>query len=518
MPVWDQPVTELTTHVIAPVVKKHMFAIIEKMNLQSIFKDNIYINYNYSSISKTKDRNKNINIKNNRFNIDCNVQLNPLNLKWEMTTFKYLPGYGQPIFQQRLDFPIFLDPIAQVELYEQQVPFAIVCNCSMIFLSKSLAYTVSSSLYDLFGTDSVVRMSDIVYDVPIHKFILDKLYAIYELRRIHNHTSFLKYIKVCSQDKIHFNVNRNLNRVEVVANNSGIKMLSSVEFSEDRPSEKLFESSANAMEVQFTYNMQFLRPTQFLLRYPIVIDNRLLPVQHVVFDKTDRIRNIEYTHVEQITQEYLKKCAEDYRECFVTPFYDDWFPPLNSEPLKYTQTPFWIIAVTLDEDEKGNIEKETFVSLKNTIVSKFALHPIIQEIIEIQGCESFEYDCLYNVELYRNHDAYYVKECMQNNLWDIDDVGPIFKTTDYELKYHIVISEMRDLNFLNPKWYFLLDMYGDFLRSRHGIINVGDEDASDKTLRILNTTFDASAARGVSPARVIWCDIIPQRAEIIPAR
>lgn len=501
MPIYDQPISELIPHVIDPVVKKHIFRIIEDFNFQNVFNDNIYLKYSFTANSKTKDKHKNINTKQSRFDAETNIQLNPKNLKWEMGSFKHMPSYGIPKLQQQLDFPCFVDPSANVELYFMQVPMYLSVECTMSFLSKNMAYSAASQIFDLYGDSERVHISDIVYDCPINMRLLEKLYAIYKCRKNPKNVTFEDYLKTGSLNKIDFNINRNMDRAETVLRCSGIKMMSSIDYTGDKPSDQNQENSTNISTVQFTYHMQFLRPTQFLLRYPIVVDNKPIPIRHIITSNNTRIRNIDSTHVEKITHEYMKFCeSSGYAECFVTPYYDDWREPHNTEAKKYTQRPFWIIAVTLDTDEDGNILPTTVLSLKNDIVLKFSLHPIVQEIIELQGCESYEPDCIFNITIFRNDQEYHPSELD----WDVLTMSPIIKSTNYQQRFHVVISEMLDLNFLNEKWGFILEQYPDFFDGRNG----------NDLNNVLDNIQGESNGRGIATARVIYADIIPTRREI----
>lgn len=497
MPIFDIPVKEFPRHVLQPIVRQQIHQIIKDFGLTSAIKDNIFIKYGFSATSKTKDKYKNININGNRVDVDVDVSLNPENTKWEMLNFKYNPGYGFPAKQLSLDRAMFADPDAGIFVYLHEVPCVITLNINFTFLSRTTAFTMMSSHYEMHGGENTWYVSDIMYDLPINNEVIRKLYGLFKLRDFDlTKINFDEYLLVGSLLKLSKRVNRTNTDKEIIFKKCSCQILKDIELTAEKPQENNDNEGTVSFTVPFTLTLQFARPAFYTMIYPITIMNNMVPVQYLPVGQeiNDNIRNIEFvkSHLEKTTYEYWQNVYKGYDFLFQSPFYDDWREPQNSSFKEYTQRPFWIIAVTLDEDEHGNALNETRISLFDKIVDNYTLHPIVREIIGIQSCESYEDDCLFNISVFRN-DVQYNKSELG---WDIDEMNVVLKSKDKSKRFHIVISEMVDLNYLNPKWDFIIKRYSDFFDKRNdndididNIINGGSDNGNYITPRILHANF-----------------------------
>lgn len=473
MPIFDIPVREFPRHVLEPLVEQYVHRLINECNLQHVIKDNIHINYGFSTITKTKDRHKNININTSRVDVEVEVNLNPDNLKWDITNFKWNPGYGFRKNHLMLDRPLFADPEADVYLYLHEVPCNVTMNITFTLMSRTNAYMLNSAHYELHGGENTWYAGDYMFDIPVNHEILRRLLGIFKMRRFDTEKiNFSQYLQVGSQGMIGTRINRTATEKEYIIRQMKCQILEDVEINGDKPQENKNNNGTISYSIPFVYTIQFSRPSFYSLIYPISIMNQLIPIQHLPNQSQsvrDNIRNIDWvkSHLEKVTYEYWENVYKGYETLFVSPFYEDWRVPNNPDLFNVTQRPFWIITLLLDEDENGTIAPETWTSLIGEIVSNYYLDPTVKDIIGIQACESYEPDCLFNVSIYKDDTPYYWKD-FDSIGWDVDTISPILKATDRAERYHIVLSEMIDLSFLNPKWYFLLEMYKDFFKDRNG--------------------------------------------------
>lgn len=501
MPIIDVPIKEFPRHVLEPLVRSRVKGLIQSFNLESVIGDNVYIKYGFSTNTKSRDNNKNINIRTNRVDVEVNLNMDPTNLKWDMTSFKFTAGYGFRIDQLTMDRATFMDPEVGVSLHLHEMPCTVSMNVNITLLSRTLAFTLLAANYEMYGAEANTWFHEsFMYDLPVNKMILNKLYAIYNMRRFDkNKLTFQNYLNVGSRNAIAPTINRAADSKEMVLRMFKMRLLEDVNIAADKPQENADNNGTFSYTVPFTHDIQFSRPAFFSLVYPITVMNRLIPAQHIVplNENTSDVRNSDFVsmQIEKATYDYWSSVYQKYDQCFMSPFYDDWKEPIQLDIKNYSQRPFWSIALTLDENQTENALPITEVALRGNIVDKFHLNPIVEDIILTQGCESYEPDCLFNVSIFKNDRPYYPFELD----WDMDDATIKLRETDLSGQYHIVISEMMNLKFLNPKWDFLVDRYKDFFDNRNGN-NVKD---------IINNTDRGNTDGYIISARVLYGDIIP---------
>lgn len=468
MPVQNTPVTEFTRHVLDPLVQTRIQSIIKSFNLQNVINDNIHIKYGFSAGKSVRDKNKNITVRGNRLDVEVDTNLNPLNLKWDHMNFKMSSGYGYQKSQLTMDRAIFMDPEAGVHLHLHETPCNVTINLNITVTSRTVAYTVLSQYYNLYhGEDNTYMYTDFMYDLPVNISILRLLHDIYNMRDFDtSKISFPGYVYAGSACAISELVNRNQTRKEIVLRRHRTKLIQEVTMTADKPQENNDNQGTFSYTIPISITTQFSRPDFYTMFYPITVSNKMIPVRHIVpsYTQNETMNNVNYLQeqVERYTYEHWENEYKHFVTPFVSPYYDDWVPRYGTEERNYTQRPFWILAVTLDENEDGSIKDLTDVVLFDDIIDGYRLHPIVEEIIGIQGCESYEPDCLFNISVYKN-DVQYVRDELS---WNIDSRAVSIPKDNKMYRYHIVISEMLDLNFLNPKWEFLVDRYDDFFKNK----------------------------------------------------
>lgn len=504
MPIFDVPIKEFVRHILHPFVVQRVKTIVNSLNLEDVIKDNIHIKYGFSTGTHSKDQYKNVIIRNNRVDVDVELNMNPLSLKWDSMSFAKVSGYGYTKSQLAMERAVFMDPEVGVSLHVHDMPCSVNLNINITVMSRNIAFSVMGMYYDMYnGEDNSFDPIDFMYDVPVNGDILTKLHDIYQMRRFDKtKLSFLGYLFAGSQCAISEKVNRTGTQKEVVLRRHRTHILQDVSMSAEKPQENNDGNGTFSYTIPLTLTSQFSRPNFFTLLYPITIMNQLIPARHIVTGYTENecANNVDFIkqQVDKRSYEYWLAEYKHFDQPFISPFYDDWKAPYESEQRNCTQRPFWIITVTLDEDEKGVIKPETPVTLVDYVVDKFRLHPIVEEIIGIQSCESYEPDCLFNIAIYKN-DIQYDKSELG---WDIDERAAVIKSTDRVGRYHLVISEMMDLNFLNPKWNFLVERYSDFFKKRNDNNNIFDNGGL--------TDPDGSNTNGdYIGKRVLYGDIIP---------
>lgn len=461
MPILHSVVSETDIHVVDPVIHQLAHKLVDDLNLTKYIKNNIYIDTGFSAVKTTKDDNHSAILNRNQLKIQAEINITPNNTKWEATNFSHaLEPIGMSYRNLSRDYPcIFNDPVNNIQLYEMFLPTSITLNCTLSVLQRTLAYEIPSLLYRRYPP-GMTYAREIFYDVPIPKDIFSMLFSLWKYKRFDKENKFIDYLNKYSNN-FEFLIHRaNNKKNELISKNIIINALVSTEYTDSKPEEVKINKMPVRYENKFTITVQFARPDMVVLKYPCVIDNTLLP------DSLIGIPNKQESPMESIVGEYpqssidwyIRKTKSTYvdRTLVQFPYYDTWQVPGSSSILKKNYHPWFISLFLMDEDKEiTELELGDILDEENG----YEFHPILKEILKIQGSESFNNDVLFNLSVFNNGN-----EVDKNTLSIDENLTVSVPCKDLYKERRIVLSELTDIRKLNPKWYYLVRDYSGFLQ------------------------------------------------------
>lgn len=503
MPLVYSAISEQTDHIYDVITKQIAHKILRDINPLTPIEDKIYIDTGYSSPQSTTDGDNNSILRNNKLIVKATPNTNPSSLKWDNITGQHVTG--QYINSRTLHNQfkmLFADKASGIFVREMNIPTSINLEFELELVSRDQAYEVPAQLFRRYATGQVFTET-VTYDYPIPNDILTLLFSLYKMRRLATPKTFREYIDICSNDKFTYNVSRAENRnIELVVPKTMIDTLCTLEYNEDKPEEIKVNRSANAYQIKFTVTLQFERADMLMMQYPCVVDNQLLPSNMIPLPKTTHIESLGGPHPTKV----FNDMAEQYSMVRVSevrmPYYDDWLMP-GSIAQKRSYKEFLTAIFLVDEEDP---EKVTTLPLGEDLGDGDELHPIVKKILKLQGNESFQTDCIFHI------DVFWGDRIIEPNLLSLDE-NLVLKVPckDINQTHRIVLSEITDLRYLNPKWlpylisdcpyYVLCPVIGDLIKK--GLLEIRDGNLIDPKKNIFGGTDDS-----YWPFRVLRADII----------
>lgn len=459
MPLIDFPTMELGVRVFDPIVTQVTYGLLEKLRIRNYFSNGIYIKSDMRSISTTTDGDGNRNIYRNRCNVNAKTILNPMNSPWPD---QYIPrnnaNFGVANSYRGEHSLIFQDPLSGVDIHERTKPAAVELDFEIQFQTIDAANWAFQSIVNNSNGDLITGVHDIVYSYPLGAHILDVLNKIYLCKDSYKATgrSFYQYLVDYGKQKIQFDTNR-LEigrpdaRQQLVVKRIQLQCPGLLEMTQDAPEPVYVEKLPSMYKISFTYKVQFGRPDCLQLYTPIVIENTLLDSTifssgapyTACWDVEGQLINGTFTAVEQ----YLAAEGRQIRNIRI-PDYDDFNMPPTAWQAKRSFDPLITSAVLLDEGD------ETVFYLNQ--LDDLVLHPILLDLLsQMTADDLFGFDGILSLCLYANGRP------IDRSLVDYDPTT--YKVTlKCKLKvkrYHFVLAEARDMQFIHPKWYNFILKY-----------------------------------------------------------
>lgn len=452
MPILPCPLTEYTTHIFDPIFANMVNRFIYTIGYKELFGDNIYINTSYAKSSDTTDGDNNAMIRDNRFIADVTLQLQPESTKWNTFNFNHTAAYGIHSNSIKNNHLLFLDSGAKVSLWEQSTPCSIILNCRMVFLNKMHAYQTPHIILNRFGSGNILEVADLFYDYQIPTSALYAFHEIHSRRGLG--LDFYQYLRVGSDGQIGLNKNIHQDRPEFTVKKTQVRCLYSVEYSDEQPSDEKTNAAPNSFVIPFTYTLQFALPNLLFLEYPIMINNNLLPLECIPTNMYNTAPGFKgdftFTNMNDYYHSYYKNQPES---CFLSPFYEDWIPPSDALPRRYSHEPFYIGTLSIEDPNVPMV-----IDLADDLGDGFRLHPVLKEILKEQGNNSFRYNALFNITVYKDNNPFDISEMHLSA-----DLKLSFYARDSLAIYRIVISQMQYLFNLHIDFWDIAFKYRFFL-------------------------------------------------------
>lgn len=452
MPVLSIATPELESHVFYPAIKQACHKFLYDLNLQDIVGKNIFIETGFSQPKNYNDGKHNVKLNINKLRVQAEINTNPQSLKWDSISFKHFLSQGISHTTKNRDYQtIFYDPTCNIRIQEMSLPTYISLNCTLSILDRNQAYQVPSMIYRHYPPN-IPTMDHISYDYPIPKPTIALVYTLYKLKRFNKPNSFRTWLEMCSGNNTQFAINRVATKEELVTKRILIDSLYMVDYQDNKPNEIVINRSPTQYDFNFTIHLQFSRPDLIIMDYPIVLDNRLLPGELIPdhLHRNEPIPNLIGPYPDNITNEYVDKYDHGRTKPVMIKFpdYDDWEIPTDC--YLYTNNryrPWFSCIFTMDEDSEytelpigGLLDEEL----------GYQLHPMVKDILKMQGKLSFDDNSLFNITIF-NDDIPVEKTYLQ-----IDENLTIkVKCVDPAKTRRLVISELLNFKYLGPEFTIL---------------------------------------------------------------
>ncbi len=463
MPLITASLNEIPTHIFTPVVEQVTKRFISHLGVTEYFGDRIYIYYGWSTHSKITDEQNRPFVTDDGVRVTANIQMSPSSQKNDVYRFSHATAYGIGNHHIRDGNTIYNDRLNFVSITEFSMPVTIALNFEFSFVNKAYAFQLPYQLFSSYENGAIFHVSDILFDYQLPRKVFLLLSHIWKLDRLTGHdkgTSLMDYLSKNSGGL--FNVLKTrgteLNHQEIVIPKHNERILSVVEYSDDKPQDNKTDRATTSMTVSVLNTIQFNIPYVLAARFPPIIQNRLIDVSHIPAYASQRWNNTPDTF-ERPSFDNYNKTRPIQGAWFQTPLYDDWVMPLSANVRRYTHDPLFIGAVLFENETTTPLV--TKIDL-NQATEEYEFSKILKLIIKEQGKRSFEPDCLFNISVFENNIALTEKEI------DIDENLVITIKADYlSCHYRLVINGMRNLSYLNPDWWDLVKKYYPFLDPRY---------------------------------------------------
>lgn len=413
MQVFSTTISEVITHVHNIIAGQVSRKIIYQLGLEDVIKNHIYINGDYDGPSRSYNEKHLPILHENAFKCNVKYSANPFGIKWDSTT----PGQHMDPALHRDDAlrtrPVFYDPKHNIKLIERYLPCNIELECSMIFVDKVLAYDVMTRFTSTYVRGELLMVNDLSYDYRMPMEILQRLYIMGTMLGI-SKGSYLDWLMQCSNGNIQRIVSKRENNrhAEIVIKKQQFNSLASIDYTPDQPAIHSLSTSMDTVTLNFNVTIQFGRVNMLYLKYPIVMNNQLIPDELVTANREDAYGNLyhylKYPYLAldpayQFQKQLMKHPARN-------PWYDDWTVPINSSIAAVKAAPFFIGLFTLDNTNCKCTEcecdcckyKYTKIDLVEDM-DQYKLSPDVLKWLSEHPEEALDTESKYSIAVFRDN-------------------------------------------------------------------------------------------------------------------
>lgn len=457
MLVYSSTVSEVLTHVYNTLAGQVSRKIISDMGLTEYLGNRIYIRSDYLGASRSNNTNQLPILHENAFQCNIKYSANPFGLKWDSTT----PGqHMDPALHRRDNMvvdPLFYEPLHNILLTERYLPCNIELECSFTFLDKVVAFDVMSKFLSTYVRGELLMVNNLSYDYKLPMDVLSRLHTLGQLINIPR-GHHMEWLKKYSNDKIQRIVStRSANRhAEIVVKKDIWETLTAIDYTPDQPAVQGMGISHNTVVMNFTATLQFGRVNMLYLKYPLVVNNVLVPDALVPVVRTEAfgriIRYLEhpYRYLDSLYQEYKFLQNKPVRQ----PWYDDWYVPRCTLHNALTIKPFFIGVVTLDMPQNTIDLTGTYTEIDLTKdLDQYALAPKVLSYFDKYKSSVLDVSSEYSVSVFVDDTQ------VSSSILEFD--GKILRipnTLGHERIYRVVLANRPNGALTNNNPWFINDL------------------------------------------------------------
>lgn len=449
MPTIPFPVPEFGPHILRPVTQQIAESVLLSLGVRQHFRDALYVRSEGEPLINPTAADGSVVQSHTRCDVKVAENFNyAAGLRWDNASFDNTQAHGSTRWISNQVLPMFADAPAGVYVTEQFVPFGLSLEFSLRFKEREHAHRAISAVTSRSAGQGVFTPHDIAYSYPLSMDLAAALLCVWKLRTGWKDGSFIEYLKAHTSQDLdllvrkaeigHTPTDRVIER-ELVIQRQQLKCVGLLEYTQTTPDVLMQDQIADRHVVNFTYHVQFQRPETLTMVFPVVVDNQLIPPALIATTPTHAIRALQGVMHNRAFNAWQNRPARRPPIARL-PFYDD-FAPTPAPATQCSFLPLLIAAFTLDAGG------QTTISLADDL-DAYQLHPTLKRILALHGDEVFGTSAIFNLTVYSND----LPIC-PSRLSFSQDLTLTVQATDTAKRYHVVLSEMTQGRYLNPKWW-----------------------------------------------------------------
>lgn len=414
MLLYSTTINEIFTHIHEKIASQVCRKMIGQLGLTDVFKNHLYFNSDVTGPSRSYSERRLPILHENAFRCSIKYSTNPFGLKWDSTTAGQHMDPGIHRWDNMRTPPVFWDQKHGITLIERYLPCNIELDCNMLFTDRVVAFDVMNRITSTYVRGELLMVNDLSYDYSLPDGVICRLQRLASLMGQHRGT-YMDWLDEYSGGQIKRIVStRQTNRsAELVVQKHQYSSLAAVDYVPDSPDFVTQGTSLDVVQLHFTVTIQFGRVNMLYLKYPVVINNKLVPEDLVTVDPRDAYGPL-YRFLRH--PEYALNPAYQFQKCLMshparTPWYDDWDVPPYSGVVASEQRPFFIGLVLLDRDVDCTKEKcdckecdNSFTKVDiSTDLDQYKLAPDVLKWYEEHPKEALDTESKYSITLFRNN-------------------------------------------------------------------------------------------------------------------
>lgn len=439
-----EPFPEISTNVFEPITEQVVRYVLNRLGLSEIFGNRLYFNSTHETSSRTVDDDNNRPLKENRLFCTTTTLLDPRNVNWDTLNTFHMTAQQNELRKFRFKYPLFIDNRNKIALHTIELPTMMTIECEMKLVDRNLAYFVPTAMWNAFSNGDTLAVTDIMYDCPLPKSTTYLMYELFKLTEYHPGAKFIQYLKKGSDGAITLNINKNIQKhKQFVFNKTLHQVMLKLEFGDQNVNAEKNKKFPIKFNNTFSIIVQFSRPTDCYMNFPISINNNIVPKTFIPdynYPKLppkvsfypdipiyDFLRNNESLVKDNLLKFYsmseIQAMISDDKVNHIVkeqwlmmrdehvmriPEYDNWvqWKPLHPYPDYYK--PIAVLALTLEKDTDGEIINPSVIDLVPTLKDVLKLSDeLIDKIKE------------YGNKLLFSGEEFHVQVYMDNHILDM---------------------------------------------------------------------------------------------------
>lgn len=413
----ESSVSESLTHIWLPLAEQAARKVSQKMGLREYFNNKIFINSDYTGSSMSwKDKYTRYAMLNEpKYHVNVKFNNNTTNLKWDTTT---VSQHMDTMVHRRDTIngkPLFLDYDTGIHIIERGVPANIEMECQMVFDDSVVAFDAVQAFINTFNRGELMEVIDLSYDYQMPVSILKDLWILGQLKGLKS-GEFVDWFKKCSSNSIHWIESKRVNNKhhELVVKKQVYKALMAIDFNPDQPAIQSTGTAAEGVVLAFNITLQLTRTNMLYLKYPIVVNNQLVPEELVHITEDDMYHTNDFFGVHHPTASFYQ--GYNYVTPVIIrpvrmPWYDNWTIPINSQLESVDHFPFLTVVMTFDDEQCNCCCKEvcpcdceykyTTIDIHDDL-DKYKLSDKVKEWFQKNPTIALDADSEYSITLWSN--------------------------------------------------------------------------------------------------------------------
>ena len=350
-----EAIKDVSTNVLEPVAEQVVRYIISEIGFFNTFKDNIMFESPHETTSNTYDSNNNRKLPSNKLICTVTNNLSPFETPWDGINNTYITSFGFPPKRVWERYPNFSDIINKLFLFTMERPCSIAIECNFNFVDRSIAYEVGNRLFSQYTNGQTVPVMNVMFDYPIPEQMLTNLLIMYKMTAFSENprNKFIDYLIEGSKRAITIKSNRYKKDLhQVVLQRTLHYCLVKIDFSDNTINADKKNKLPLKFNNQMTLTIQFMKPDDMILNFPMIINNKLVP-GNLIPDYglppippwlTDTMISVNKFNREEERKRRESWLFKDRLNIIRVPIYDNWLPPDYPKNPSDFYRPFIIIA------------------------------------------------------------------------------------------------------------------------------------------------------------------------------